>query len=1066
MPAEPLPQLLDPTDRLAFDLAHGIVRRSDHCDDDGFATKSGDALVAHVRSAPYECTNRLFTRAPGSVRFAAFRARNMINVARAAESLAVTYGGTNVTSLVELFLFLRAGYFVAFYEYEDLDWVGRRAEIDSAVVAALDAFVNNAHFYDTTSEHAEVLEAAITFMDSSEQQARYLPVVKSWLRRWKPEYSEMHALRAAVGRVFVLLFRGHQRQAFADAVADDSELVGLLRDFALQERMLDTPAEFMAANAGRELARFTQYRDAPIYPHVQAGVMDILDRYDASGEGLSIWIATAGTVTYYDDCGSYKICGFETEMEARILDIKHVCSDTVSIRAQTLTGEQLDHACTLLERQESEFRFWLRTGGEPVADDHNNDLEVVVFEDSTSYATYSGLFFGNNTNNGGIYLEGDPRDPSNTARFIAYVQTAFEHKPIWNLEHEQIHYLDGRFNFHGSFRDYGINTHKTVWWLEGLAEYVSKGNANKTAVEVGRAGDRRLSDVFETIYSDGTISVYRWSYLAVRFMFERHREDIGEFLTCVRRGDYDSYLAYLDNSIGTRYDREWSEWLTDVVATDDGTLQFVELPGALTVDEESSASYEIRLATQPTEDVTIEVLAPDNVTINKPTLTFTARNWDVPQTVTLTTGADDNTFDETVTLTHTANSGDYVVTASLAVTVLDSAPAVSFAESLVSAPEGGTVRLTIGIEASRATPTTIGYVHVADDEPFTHDADPSDHNGVDSTVRIAAGETEATFEIVIHDDSDIEPARETFIVALEPAVFSEFKPGVPRATVIIEEGVCDRTPAVRDELRGSRHCSALSSIDLAEIYWPNLNGRLNGSLQAGDLSGLTGMGDIRLQNNRLVALPATVFAGNSNLRFLFLEDNEISELPKVLFDEPKGLEWLHLNHNNLATLPERIFEGLSNLTRLQLQGNPGAPFALTLNWLRTDAADPAAPGPATIVATVREGAPFDMEVGISATNGRLSADRVRIPAGATRSAPVTVEPVGAGFTRVAFDWVSAIPDTLCEENFPCFDGLATATGKAIVLVRDSAGIRTTAGRNARGRRRAYRTGGPVSRRAG
>ena len=1032
-PSQPQPQLLDPADRLAFDLAQHIVRRTEHCDDDGFATKSGDALVAHIRSAPYECINRLFTRAPGSVRFAAFRARNMVDVARAAESLAVTYGGTNVTSLAELFLFLRAGYFVAFYEEDDLDWAGRREEIDTAVAAALDAFVDNAHFYDATEEHGEVLEEAITCMDSSEQQARYLPVVKSWLRRWKPEHADVHTLRSAVNRVFFVLFRGHQQQAFVDAVAADTALVELLRDFALQDWMLDTPAEFMASNAGRVLARFVQYPDAPIHPDVQAGVTTILDRYEPYGTGQTIWIATAGTVIYYDDCEDYGICGFEVEMEARALDIKHTCSDTVSIRAQTLTGEQLDRACTLLERQESEFHFWLRTSGEPVADDHNTGLEVVVFEDYTSYDTYSGLFFGNDTNNGGIYLEGDPGDPSNTARFIAYVQTAFEDKPIWNLEHEQVHYLDGRFNFYGSFSDYGINSHKTVWWLEGLAEYISKGDANATAVEIGRAGDRRLSNVVETIYSDGTTGVYRWSYLAVRFMFERHRDEVDAFLTYFRRGDYDGYLNYLDDNIGARYDPEWAEWLTDVAATDDGTLQFLELPRALAVDEESSASYEVRLATQPAADVTVEVRVPDNLTVDKRTLTFTARNWDVPQTVTVTTGADDNTLDDTVTLTHTASSGGYVATASLTVTVVDSAPAVSFADSLVSAPEGGTVRLTIGIEASRATPTTIGYVHVADDEPFTHDADPSDHNGVDSTVRIAAGETEATFEIVIHDDADIEPARETFIVALEPAVFSEFKPGVPRATVVIEEGVCDRTPAVRDELRGSRHCSALSSIDLAEIRWLNLNRRLNGSLLAGDLSGLTGMRDIRLQNNRLVALPATVFTGNSNLGFLFLEYNEISELPKVLFDEPKGLEWLYLNHNNLAILPDRIFEGLSNLTRLQLQDNPGAPFTLTLNWLRTDSPDSAAPGPATVVASLREGAPFDMEVGISATNGRLSAGGIRIPAGATRSAPVMVEPLEAGATRMAFDAAPTVPDTLCDFGDPCFDGIATAAGKALVL---------------------------------
>ena len=105
IPSEPMPQLLDPADRLAFDLAQHIVRKSDHCNDEAFATKRGDALVAEIRSAAFECVNRLFSSAPGSVRFAAFRARNMVDVARAAKDLAVTYDGTNVTSLRETLAF-------------------------------------------------------------------------------------------------------------------------------------------------------------------------------------------------------------------------------------------------------------------------------------------------------------------------------------------------------------------------------------------------------------------------------------------------------------------------------------------------------------------------------------------------------------------------------------------------------------------------------------------------------------------------------------------------------------------------------------------------------------------------------------------------------------------------------------------------------------------------------------------------------------------------------------------------------------------------------------------------
>ena len=101
-----------------------MARMDDHCDDEEFANKTGAALVEHIRSAPFECVNRLFQDAPGSIRFTALRTQNMIDVATAAVPLATGYDGTNATNLTALFAFLRAGFFVAFYEPDDLDWSG------------------------------------------------------------------------------------------------------------------------------------------------------------------------------------------------------------------------------------------------------------------------------------------------------------------------------------------------------------------------------------------------------------------------------------------------------------------------------------------------------------------------------------------------------------------------------------------------------------------------------------------------------------------------------------------------------------------------------------------------------------------------------------------------------------------------------------------------------------------------------------------------------------------------------------------------------------------------------
>ena len=210
---------------------------------------------------------------------------------------------------------------------------------------------------------------------------------------------------------------------------------------------------------------------------------------------------------------------------------------------------------------DTSFHEQLGTGYEPLPGDFSSTLEVVVFADWDQYDLYSGWFFGNDTNNGGIYLEGDPWKPGNTARFMAYVADWLPDRPVWNLEHEYVHYLDGRFDLAGAFWDYKVDTHKTVWWLEGLAEYISKGGGTERIREFAAHGVPPLSEVFAITYSGR--SLYAKSHLAMWYMFQGRRGDIDVFLEFFRAGDYEAYLEYIDESIGGEYDDEWERWIED-----------------------------------------------------------------------------------------------------------------------------------------------------------------------------------------------------------------------------------------------------------------------------------------------------------------------------------------------------------------------------------------------------------------------------------------------------------------------------------------------------------------------
>ncbi len=114
-----------------------------------------------------------------------------------------------------------------------------------------------------------------------------------------------------------------------------------------------------------------------------------------------------------------------------------------------------------------------------------------------------------------------------------------------------------------------------------------------------------------------------------------------------------------------------------VTVMDDDTPGLVLTPAALTVAEGASATYAVTLATEPTGNVTVTVTGTSEVTVDRSTLSFTAGNWSVAQSVTLFAAPDDDMVNDLATLAHRARGGDYSsVTGSVAVTVTDAGAAV------------------------------------------------------------------------------------------------------------------------------------------------------------------------------------------------------------------------------------------------------------------------------------------------------------------------------------------------------------------------------------------------------
>ncbi|MBT9433211.1 collagenase [Candidatus Sodalis endolongispinus] len=109
-------------------------------------------------------------------------------------------------------------------------------------------------------------------------------------------------------------------------------------------------------------------------------------------------------------------------------------------------------------------------GDTPVADDLSRPLEIIVLSDRARYERYGYYPFRIDTNNGGIYIDGQPQDSRNQPRIYVYCLEG----EIVNFLHEIVHYLDGKYILYGDSAY--LSPERITFWQEGLAEFLSGNN--------------------------------------------------------------------------------------------------------------------------------------------------------------------------------------------------------------------------------------------------------------------------------------------------------------------------------------------------------------------------------------------------------------------------------------------------------------------------------------------------------------------------------------------------------------------------------------------------------------
>lgn len=225
--------------------------------------------------------------------------------------------------------------------------------------------------------------------------------------------------------------------------------------------------------------------------------------------------------------------------------------------------------------------------------------------------------------------------------------------------------------------------------------------------------------------------------------------------------------------------------------------------------------------------------------------------------------------------------------------------------------------------------------------------------------------------------------------------------------------------------------------DLREL---DLSGNNFNTLQAGLFDGLHNLQGLNIGGSSLQSLQSGTFEGLPNLKQLKMS-SALRALDSGVFRGLSSLETLRLG-GLLSALPPGLFNGLTNLKQLDLSGNPGAPFALNLDVVRLATGAPVQGRPLEMAIRVREGAPFDMSVGLSVSGGVTSLNEAQLRAGANRSDAISVTPNGDQPVTVSLDEAPAVPaGPLCldpaywldGDRRPCFLGVQTVVGAPLTL---------------------------------
>jgi microbial collagenase len=542
------------------------------CSDSVFTSLTGTELLNALRNNGDVCIDTLFNDKPETLVLGAYSDANFATVINEIKAQTLTYNGTDTDDyLSAMFYWLKA---YAYYDYRRFVTPASQQSMTDAV----NALYANSHFFDKTAANALVVRNATSIIKNAEIGANLVHITKAVLKRFDESYENVDNWGTAVSPLFWQSLNSCASDETCRSQEHTPALITNISQFIYSNiDWLSKPDnDYHLFNLGFQLVGLTKGKNDPHYAAIEAQLIleinKVLNTFGPleTDKARTLYMAVFESIDYNKACEIFDTCDLKEGLIELVLNDRMICpSGTLYIWAQDMTQSQLEWTCNSLGAHETYFHETLKTNEIPVTPDDNDKLHMIIFNDKTEWVTYGGALFGVSTSNGGTYREGDPSKNGAEATFYAYEDVP--ERPIfdvWNLRHEYIHYLEGRFISKGDFRE-SDDAGRTTWFGEGIAEYISLRDCNAGAIAEAQTGDYALSAIFNNEYGVGQTRIYDWGYLANRYMYERENTQFFAMLEVLKEGDFEAYRTdmvdpWIDNK---SFDADFATWLTTLEST-------------------------------------------------------------------------------------------------------------------------------------------------------------------------------------------------------------------------------------------------------------------------------------------------------------------------------------------------------------------------------------------------------------------------------------------------------------------------------------------------------------------